>query len=137
MIEYVINAAVKGEIDWATINGGTIPPVVPIYSNVPQDSPFIVYSWSDTTVSDEKYYQQVGFIRYFIYDTNIDRMNQIRDAIKVALNVGDNVNDIKQSYGSNSNHRLMFCGTNFGVAGPPGERDGTPFTYLEFKVMYV
>lgn len=137
MIEYVLNETIKKEVDWAGLEYPSSAPIMPIYANISQEAPFILYSWSDTTVSDEKFYQQVGYIRYFIYETNIDKLNLLRGEVKRVLNVGDHVSTIKSHGHVSPNRRVLFCGTNFGIAGPPLERDGTAFTYLEFKVLYL
>jgi len=137
MIVYDLNQVIKDGGNWAALNGGTTPEVLPLYGYEDTAAPFIVYSWIHTNVSVEKYFQQKAIARYFIYDNQIDRMNAIVEEIKTLLNVGDDTGNIKSLVPAGTGYRLLWSYALSGFPGPPLEREGFSYASIEFEVGYI
>ena len=137
MIVYDLNQVIKDGGDWATLNGGTVPEILPLYGYDDTEPPFIVYSWVHANVSAEKYYQRRSIARFYVYDNNIDRMNSIAEEITNLLNVGDDLANIRTLVPTGTSYRILYCYLMSGNPGPPLEREGFSFTSVDFDVGYI
>ena len=71
---YDLNTAIVATIDWDAVSGGVIPDFIPLIGYEDTTAPFVLYSIIPRIVSAEKYYQSRDYIRYYVYDNDIDRM---------------------------------------------------------------
>jgi uncharacterized membrane protein YkvA (DUF1232 family) len=113
------------------------PDFIPITGYDDSVAPFILYSFITRTESDEQYYFYTDTMRFYVYDTSIDRMWAISRAIKEFLNVGDDVESIKSQIPSDSRYRIVYSKLFSSLTMPPIERDGFVSTVNEFRVKYV
>lgn len=137
MIVYDLNAVISAGADWATLNAGTTPEILPLSGYADSEPPFIIYSWIPTIVSAEKYFQQKMLVRYFVYDNDIDRMNAIVEEMKDLLNKGDDLDSIRSLVPVGSNYRILWSILSGGMPGIPLEREGFAFSSVEFEVGYI
>jgi len=137
MIVYDINSVISGGVDWNAVNAGTTPEITPVYAYADSEPPFIIYSWIPAVVSTEKYFQQIMMIRYFVYDNNFDRMNEIVEAMKDLLNKADDLDNIRTLVPVASKYRILWSVLSGGSPGPPLEREGFGFSSIEFEIGYI
>jgi len=147
---YDVIYAMKNNVMWdntdilgVTLSAGisSIPTVspdfIPITGYDDSTAPFILYSFITKTESDDQYYFYTDTMRFYVYDTSIDRMWAISRALKEYLNVGDDVEGIKSQIPNDSRYRIVFSKLFSSLTMPPIEREGFVSTVNEFKVKYV
>ena len=142
MISVEINTALKAHLDDAEGILSSIP-IIPLSAYDQTVAPFIVYMEYSGTQSEEQWFLRISNIMYYIYDNNISRMKDIARQIDFFLNVGDNVQDIKEnmttpspSYGE-FRYRLTNSRKIAGSMEPPIEREGFAMQMLNFRVVYL
>jgi hypothetical protein len=149
-IIYDIIHAIKNNVMWddsstlgVSLNAGissiptASPDFIPITGYDDSEGPFVLYSFLTKTESDEVYWIYEETIRFYVYDTSIDRMWAISRALKEYLNVGDDVEQLKSDIPSDSRYRILLSKLFTSMTMPPIERDGFVSTVNEFKVKYV
>lgn len=136
---YDLNTAIVATIDWDTVSGGVIPDFIPLIGYEDTTAPFVLYSIIPRIVSAEKYYQSRDYIRYYVYDNDIDRMWAISRAIRDVLNVAsdEGLDTLKSNIPVDSEFRLLYSILRSAVTLSPIEREGFSNTNNEFEVSYV
>jgi len=136
---YGVNTALKNMIDWDTLNDGTVPDFLPITGYENTTAPFVLYSIVPRVVSNEKYFQAKDGFRYYVYDTNIDRMWAISRAIRDALNVtsDEGLETLKAALPGDCEFRILWSVLRHSISFGPAEREGFANTANEFEIAYV
>lgn len=136
-LAYELNTILKNSLDWEELNNNVVPDFTPITGYEDQQGPFVLYSFIDSKMDIERYFLRNMLIRYYVYDTNIDRIWAISKALRDYLNVGDDVETIKTQMPVGSEFRIDTIELMSAVTSPPSIREGFVNTNNEFKIKYV
>lgn len=134
---YDIIAAIKENLDWDALNDGNVPEFIPITGYADTQAPFVLYSFISRMEDEERYYILNDTLRFYVYDSNIDRMWAISRALRTYLNVSDDVVTLKDQIPEDSQFRIVNSCLVSSMTMPPTERDGFVNTVNEFRVKYV
>lgn len=136
---YDLNTTLIENLDWDTISDGIVPEFLPILGYEDTTAPFVLYSIIPRIVSEEKYFLNKDYIRYYVYDNNYDRMMRISRKIREFLNVGsdEELAALKALLPTDCQFRITASFLRNAVSLAPIEREGFLNTANEFDVYYV
>lgn len=131
---YDVNTFLRNDSDLANIAGKTMN-IFPIVATDGEAAPYLVYFYHPIVSNVETYWERSDYVRYSVFDTNVDRLFKISDKIVSLLSIGDGVNG--QSGITSSNYRILSSyQTGAGVVAPL-EINGLYRMNLDFKMVIV
>lgn len=131
---YDVNTFLKNDETLETI-AGKVMNFYPVVATDGEPAPFVVYFYNPTVSDVETYWERYDYVRYSIFDTNVDRLFQISERFIDLLSIGDGV--AKQNGITSSTVRILSSkqvGSNL-VA--PLEINGWYRMNLDFRICVV
>lgn len=87
---YDVNTYLKNDNDIETI-AGKVMNFFPVVATDGEPAPYVVYYYNPAVSDVETYWERYDYVRYSIFDTDVDRLFQISDRIINLLSIGDGV----------------------------------------------
>lgn len=131
---YDVNTFLKNDDTLENI-AGKVMNFYPVVATDGEPAPFVVYFYNPTVSDVETYWERYDYVRYSIFDTNVDRLFQISERFIDLLSIGDGV--AKQNGITSSTVRILSSkqvGSNL-VA--PLEINGWYRMNLDFRICVV
>lgn len=88
---YDVNTYLKNDNDIETI-AGKVMNFFPVVATDGESAPYVVYYYNPAVSNVETFWERYDYVRYSIFDTDVDRLFQISDRIIDLLSIGDGVN---------------------------------------------
>lgn len=134
IVVYDINTHLKNDSILESIAGKKIS-IFPIVATDGEKSPYIVYFYTPTVSDVESYWLRHDYLRYSVFDINVDRMFKIANRIVELLAIGNEVNT--ENGVLSSNYRVLSSWQTGSSLGTPTEINGLYRINLDFKVCNV
>ena len=131
---YDVNTFLKNDTDLANIAGKTMN-IFPIVATDGEPAPYLVYFYHPIVSNVETYWERCDYVRYSVFDTNVDRLFKISDRIVNLLSIGDGVNG--QDGIISSNYRILSSYQIGAGVVAPLEINGLYRMNLDFKMVNV
>lgn len=131
---YDVNTFLKNDDTLESI-AGKVMNFYPVVATDGEPAPFVVYFYNPTVSDVETYWERYDYVRYSIFDTDVDRLFQISERFIDLLSIGDGV--AKQNGITSSTVRILSSkqvGSNL-VA--PLEINGWYRMNLDFRICVV
>lgn len=112
--------------------------IYPINAYGSSKAPFITWLEFPTTFNQEIFWMYQANLTYAIFDNDLSRSKDIAIAIQKFLNVGDDIESLRDSMASSSpQYRLCWSRMSGGGMFPPIERDGYTSITRVFDIGYI
>lgn len=134
IVVYDINTHLKNDSTLETIAGKKMS-IFPIVATDRQKAPYIVYFYTPNVSDVESYWLRHDYLRYSVFDVDVDRMFKIADRIVQLLGIGNEVNT--QNGVISQNYRVLSSWQTGSSLGTPTEINGLYRINLDFKVCNV
>ena len=131
---YDVNTFLKNDTDLANIAGKTMN-IFPVVATDGEPAPYLVYFYHPIVSNVETYWERCDYVRYSVFDTNVDRLFKISDRIVNLLSIGDGVNG--QDGIVSSNYRILSSYQIGAGVVAPLEINGLYRMNLDFKMVNV
>lgn len=131
---YDVNTYLKNDTTMQSIAGKTMN-FFPVISTDGESAPFVVYFYNPRVPNVEAYWQRNDYIKYSIFDTNVDRLFNISERFIDLLSIGDGV--AQQSGIIGTNVRILSSQQVGSSLVAPLELNGFYRMNLDFKILSV
>lgn len=131
---YDVNTYLKNDTTMQSIAGKTMN-FFPVISTDGESAPFVVYFYNPRVPNVEAYWQRNDYIKYSIFDTNVDRLFNISERFVDLLSIGDKV--AQQSGIIGTNVRILSSQQVGSSLVAPLELNGFYRMNLDFKILSV
>jgi hypothetical protein len=87
---YDVNSHLKNDATMQQIAGKTMN-FFPVVATDGESAPFVVYYYNPRVSNVETYWERYDYIRYSIFDTDVDRLFNLSERFLDLLSIGDGV----------------------------------------------
>lgn len=131
---YDVNTYLKNDTTLRTLAGKTMN-FFPVVATDGEPAPFVVYFYNPMVSNVETYWERYDYIKYSIFDTNVDRLFKISERFIDLLSIGDQV---AQAGGITSDTvRILSSQQTGSNLVPPLEINGWYRMNLDFRICAV
>jgi len=131
---YDVNTFLKNDSTLANVAGKTMN-FFPVVATDGEPAPYVVYFYHPTVSNVETFWERADYVRYSVFDTDMNRLFQISNRVINLLSVGDGVNG--QNGITSNNYRILSSyQTGAGLVAPL-EINGVYRMNLDFKMVIV
>jgi hypothetical protein len=131
---YDINTHLKNDTTIQSIAGKTMN-FFPVVSTDGEAAPYVVYFYNPMVSNVETYWERYDYIKYSIFDTDVDRLFRLADRFINLLSIGDQV---AQSGGiQSSTVRILSSKQTGSSLNTPLEINGLYRMNLDFRICLV
>jgi hypothetical protein len=131
---YDVNAHLKNDATMQQIAGKTMN-FFPVVATDGEPAPFVVYYYNPRISNVETYWERYDYIRYSIFDTDVDRLFNLSERFLDLLSIGDGV---AQQGGITSNRVRILSSQQVGSSlVAPLELNGFYRMNLDFRICAV
>lgn len=131
---YDVNSYLKNDSTLQSLAGKTMN-FFPIVATDGEPAPYVVYLYHPMVSNVETYWERYDYVRYSVFDTDVDRLFKISNRIVDLLSIGDGVNG--QNGITSSNYRILSSQQTGSGSAAPLEINGVYRMNLDFKMCIV
>jgi hypothetical protein len=131
---YDVNTYLKNDATLQTIAGKTMN-FFPVVATDGEPAPFVVYFYNPMVSNVETYWQRYDYIKYSIFDTDVDRLFRISERFIDLLSIGDQVAQAGGIEGTRV--RVLSAQQTGSSLVPPLEINGWYRMNLDFRICSV
>jgi hypothetical protein len=131
---YDVNTYLKNDTQIQTIAGKTMS-FFPVVSTDGEPAPFVVYFYNPMVSNVETYWERYDYIKYSIFDTDVDRLFKISERFIDLLSIGDGV--ATQNGITSSTVRILSSQQTGSSLVAPLEINGWYRMNLDFRICVV
>jgi hypothetical protein len=131
---YDVNTYLKNDTQIQTIAGKTMS-FFPVVSTDGEPAPFVVYFYNPMVSNVETYWERYDYIKYSIFDTDVDRLFKISERFIDLLSIGDGV--AKQNGITSTTVRILSSQQTGSSLLAPLEINGWYRMNLDFRICVV
>jgi hypothetical protein len=131
---YDVNTHLKNDATILSIAGKTMS-FFPVVATDGESAPYVVYYYNPMVSNVETYWERYDYIKYSIFDTDVDRLFRLADRFINLLSIGDQV---AQSGGiQSSTVRILSSKQTGSSLNAPLEINGLYRMNLDFRICLV
>jgi hypothetical protein len=131
---YDVNTYLKNDSTIQSIAGKTMS-FFPVVATDGEPAPFVVYFYNPTVSNVETYWERYDYIKYSIFDTDVDRLFRLSERFIDLLSIGDGV---AQQNGITSDRVRILSAQQIGSSlVAPLEINGWYRMNLDFRICAV
>ena len=131
---YDVNAHLKNDATMQTIAGKEMS-FFPVVATDGEQAPYVVYFYNPMVSNVETYWERYDYIKYSIFDTDVDRLFRLAERFIDLLSIGDQV---AQSGGiESSTVRILSAKQTGSSLNAPIEINGLYRMNLDFRICLV
>jgi len=131
---YDVNTYLKNDSTIQSIAGKTMN-FFPVVATDGEPAPFVVYFYNPTVSNVETYWERYDYIKYSIFDTDVDRLFRLSERFIDLLSIGDGV---AQQNGITSDRVRILSAQQIGSSlVAPLEINGWYRMNLDFRICAV
>lgn len=131
---YDVNTYLKNDSTIQTIAGKTMN-FFPVVATDGEPAPYVVYYYNPAVSDVETYWERYDYVRYAIFDTDVDRLFQLSDRFIDLLSIGDGV--AQQDGITSSVVRILSSQQTGSSLSAPLEINGFYRMNLDFRMCIV
>lgn len=131
---YDVNTYLKNDATLQTIAGKTMN-FFPVVATDGEPAPFVVYFYNPMVSNVETYWERYDYIKYSIFDTDVDRLFKISERFIDLLSIGDQVAQAGGIQGTRV--RILSAQQTGSNLVPPLEINGWYRMNLDFRICAV
>jgi len=131
---YDVNAHLKNDATLQTLAGKTMS-FFPVIATDGEPAPFVVYFYNPMVSNVETYWERYDYIKYSIFDTDVDRLFKISERFIDLLSIGDGV--AKQNGITSNTVRILSSKQTGSSLTAPLEINGWYRMNLDFRICSV
>jgi hypothetical protein len=131
---YDVNTYLKNDTQIQTIAGKTMS-FFPVVSTDGEPAPFVVYFYNPMVSNVETYWERYDYIKYSIFDTDVDRLFKLSERFIDLLSIGDGV--AKQNGITSTTVRILSSQQTGSSLLAPLEINGWYRMNLDFRICVV
>lgn len=131
---YDVNTYLKNDSQIVSIAGKTMN-FFPVVATDGEAAPFVVYYYNPTVSNVETYWERYDYVKYSIFDTDVDRLFRLSERFIDLLSIGDGV--AKQDGITSSRVRILSSQQVGSSLVAPIEINGWYRMNLDFRICAV
>jgi hypothetical protein len=131
---YDVNTHLKNDATIQSIAGKTMS-FFPVIATDGEPAPFVVYFYNPMVSNVETYWERYDYIKYSIFDTDVDRLFRLSERFIDLLSIGDGV--AKQNGITSSTVRILSSQQTGSSLVAPLEINGWYRMNLDFRICAV